>query len=90
MSADHLLAKFESLDLLKLKEAERLAFIVQVKAELGKMQALDDLSTDEAGQKIQLLKIWTTLAQLRVRDIQKDLPPPHTVPRLVSLKRSAQ
>ena len=73
-------SKLEALNLSALSEEERLSAIAEIRAQLA--EAAANRSTDPValGRKLALLKVWQKLVQMRVIDLQKDLPPPESKP----------
>lgn len=73
-------SKLEALNLQALSEEERLSAVAEIRAQLAEVASKKSTDPTILGRKLALLKVWQKLAQMRVIDLQKDIPPPEEKP----------
>lgn len=71
-----LAVKIRELDFAALSEPERVALIGDIRARLAHLASMPMPSPEVFHERIELLKQWHGLAQLRVADLIADVPPP--------------
>lgn len=77
-----ILQKLKELDLSKLTEPERQATILEIRNRLDALAAMKPAEPELLLERIEFLKLWHTLASLRVVDVKLDVPPPDPQPKI--------
>ena len=77
-----ILQKLKALDLSKLTEPDRQATILEIKNRLDALAAIKPAEAELLLERIELLKLWHTLASLRVVDVKLDVSPPDPQPKI--------
>ncbi len=77
-----ILQKLKALDLSKLTEPDRQAAILEIKNRLAALSAMKPAEAELLLERIEFLKLWHTLASLRVVDVKLDVAPPDPPPQI--------
>ncbi len=77
-----ILQKLKELDLSKLTEPERQATILEIRNRLDALAAMKPAEAELLLERIEFLKLWHTLASLRVVDVKLDVSPPDPQPKI--------